>query len=139
MAIFKSGRQGVGVYLVTPLSRAVLAASLMNAGVSKSGSPAPKPTTSTPAFFSALALAVTARVIESDTSFIRCARTAMWAPGCIRRSAKTIEIGPGGDGTEPRRRPQAAPPRGYRFASGRSVEQPARRFIMIGSRAAAAG
>src|SRR4051794_4754145 len=73
IACFSSGKQGVGVYLVTPLSRAVLAASLMNAGVSKSGSPAPKPTTSTPAFFSALALALTARVIESATSFMRSA------------------------------------------------------------------
>src|SRR5687767_238155 len=66
--------QGVGVYLVWPLSSAALAASLMNAGVSKSGSPAPKPTTSIPAFFMALALALTARVIESATSFIRSAR-----------------------------------------------------------------
>ena len=65
--------QGVGVYLVCPLSSAALAASLMNAGVSKSGSPAPKPTTSTPAFLSALALALTARVIDSETSFIRSA------------------------------------------------------------------
>ena len=36
-----------------PCREAVLAASLMKAGVSKSGSPAPKPTTSTPAFRSA--------------------------------------------------------------------------------------
>jgi len=47
------------VYLVCPLSSAALAASLINAGVSKSGSPAPKPTTSIPAFFMALALALT--------------------------------------------------------------------------------
>src|SRR5687768_3105366 len=65
---------GVGVYFVWPLSSAALAASLMNAGVSKSGSPAPKPTTSMPAFFMAPALALTARVIESATSFIRSAR-----------------------------------------------------------------
>ena len=71
IAAFSSGKQGVGVYLVCPLSSAALAASLMNAGVSKSGSPAPKPTTSTPAFFIALALALTARVIDSETSFIR--------------------------------------------------------------------
>src|SRR5258707_11577935 len=69
--------QGVGVYLVWPLSRAVFAASLMKAGVSKSGSPAPKPTTSTPAFFSALALALTARVMESATSLTRWARGIM--------------------------------------------------------------
>src|SRR5215213_6737892 len=65
---------GVGVYFVWPLSSAALAASLMNAGVSKSGSPAPKPTTSMPAFFMAPALALTARVIESQQSFIRSAR-----------------------------------------------------------------
>src|SRR3989440_10157380 len=70
MAALSSGKQGVGVSLVCPLSSAALAASLMNAGVSKSGSPAPKPTTSTPAFFSAAALALTARVIDSETSFI---------------------------------------------------------------------
>ena len=68
IACLSSGRQGVGVYFVWPLSRASLAASLTNAGVSKSGSPAPNPTTSTPAFFSAFALAVTANVIDSDTS-----------------------------------------------------------------------
>src|SRR3954447_4991676 len=64
---------GVGVYFVCPLSSAALAASLMNVGVSKSGSPAPKPTTSIPAFFIALALALTAKVIDSDTSFTRSA------------------------------------------------------------------
>src|SRR3954453_11164988 len=79
MAAFSSGMQGVGVYLVCPLSRAALAASLMNAGVSKSGSPAPKPTTSIPAFFMAPALALTARVIESATSFIRSARANIGA------------------------------------------------------------
>src|SRR5258706_5221571 len=74
MACLSSGMQGVGVYLVAPLSRAALAASLMNVGVSKSGSPAPNPTTSTPAFLSALALALTARVMESATSLTRSAR-----------------------------------------------------------------
>src|SRR5436189_2790641 len=73
MAAFSSGKQGVGVYLVCPLSSATLTASLMNEGVSKSGSPAPKPTTSTPAFFSALALALTASVMDSATNFIRSA------------------------------------------------------------------
>src|SRR2546428_13968685 len=77
MACLSSGRQGVGVYLVWPLSSAALAASLMNAGVSKSGSPAPKPTTSTPAFFSAAALALTARVIDSEINFIRSANGNM--------------------------------------------------------------
>src|SRR5947208_9663348 len=71
IASLSSGKQGVGVYFVTPLSSAAFAASLMNAGVSKSGSPAPNPTTSTPAFFSAAAFALTARVIDSETSVIR--------------------------------------------------------------------
>src|SRR6478735_2055966 len=74
IACFSSGIEGVGVYLVWPLSSAAFAASLMNVGVSKSGSPAPKPTTSTPAFFSAFALALTARVIDSETRLIRSAR-----------------------------------------------------------------
>src|SRR5687767_10862863 len=57
----------------------------MNAGVSKSGSPAPKPTTSTPAFFIALALALTARVIDSETRLIRSARGNMGRfLGCLR-------------------------------------------------------
>src|ERR1700722_13421708 len=73
MAARSSGKQGVGVYLVCPLSRASFAASLINTGVSKSGSPAPNPTTSIPAFFIAPGLALTARVIDSDTSFIRSA------------------------------------------------------------------
>src|SRR5438067_320487 len=45
----------------------------MKAGVSKSGSPAPKPTTSIPAFFMALALALTASVMESATTLTRSA------------------------------------------------------------------
>src|SRR3954467_11867095 len=69
--------QGVGVYLVCPLSSATLQASLMNAGVSKSGSPAPNPTTSTPAFFIAAALALTARVMDSETRATRSARGNM--------------------------------------------------------------
>src|SRR5689334_5241525 len=53
------------VYLPTPpLSSAARAASLMCAGVSKSGSPAPKLTTSTPLALSPAAFAVTASVIE---------------------------------------------------------------------------
>src|SRR4051794_14377778 len=71
MAWRNSGRHGVGVYFVCPRSSATLAASLMNDGVSKSGSPAPKPTTSTPAFFNAAAFALTLSVIASLTALIR--------------------------------------------------------------------
>src|SRR5688572_19850399 len=85
MACLSSGKQGVGVYLVWPLSSAALAASLMKAGVSKSGSPAPNPTTSTPAFRSAAALALTASVIDSDTRLIRSARRNIgWLLGTVK-------------------------------------------------------
>src|SRR5882672_7396352 len=61
----------------------------MKPGVSKSGSPAPKPTTSTPAFLRALALALTLRVIDSEIRYIRSAseiivRLLRW----IRRIAR---------------------------------------------------
>ena len=53
------------VYLPTPrLSSAARAASLMWSGVSKSGSPAPKLTTSMPSALSLAAFAVTASVID---------------------------------------------------------------------------
>ena len=54
------------VYLVSPASSAFFAASLMWAGVSKSGSPAPKLMTSIPLAFSAFAFADTARVGEGS-------------------------------------------------------------------------
>src|ERR1043165_733476 len=61
-----------------PLSIALIAAALMFAGVSKSGSPAPSPITSRPACLSARALSVTAmvgdglmRLIVSDRKAIR--------------------------------------------------------------------
>src|ERR1051326_6577482 len=80
MAALSSGRQGVGVYLVCPLSRAALAASLINPGVSKSGSPAPNPTTSMPAFFMAAALGLTARGIDLEINDIRLASAIMTRP-----------------------------------------------------------
>ena len=58
---------GVGAYLVWPSARALAQASLTNCGVSKSGSPTPKPTTSLPAALRALALASTASVGEGAT------------------------------------------------------------------------
>ena len=64
MASFSSGEPGTGVYLVYPSSSAFLATALMLSGVSKSGSPAPKPTTSIPWAFICLALLVIARVTE---------------------------------------------------------------------------
>src|ERR1700760_801393 len=55
------------VYLVLPASMARIAASLMLPGVSKSGSPAPRPITFRPAAFNWRALSVTAIVAEGFT------------------------------------------------------------------------
>src|SRR5512140_2086921 len=67
MASFSSGMPSTAVYLVLPASMAWIAASLMLAGVSKSGSPAPRPMTLRPAAFSARALSVTAMVADGFT------------------------------------------------------------------------
>src|ERR1700719_1367304 len=48
--------RALGVYLVKPACNASIAAALMCSGVSKSGSPAPKPHTSIPSAFIAFAL-----------------------------------------------------------------------------------
>src|SRR3954470_15444301 len=66
MACRNSGRPALGVYLVKPLSKAAIAAALMCSGVSKSGSPAPKPQTSIPSAFIAFALLSIERVREGD-------------------------------------------------------------------------
>src|SRR5688500_1762815 len=72
MAARSSGTPGVGVYLCAFGSRqAASAASTMCAGVGKSGSPAPKPTTLSPAALSAFALASMAKVADSATAPIR--------------------------------------------------------------------
>src|SRR3989304_3987241 len=62
IASLSSGDPGTGVYFVYPSSKAFLATALMWSGVSKSGSPAPNPTTSIPWAFIALALLVMASV-----------------------------------------------------------------------------
>src|ERR1700709_1508882 len=62
-AVLSSARPSTAVYFdARPDSIALIAACLMLAGVSKSGSPAPSPITSRPACFSARALSVTAMV-----------------------------------------------------------------------------
>src|SRR5687767_14832456 len=58
---------GVGAYFVLPALSAAMHASLMCSGVSKSGSPAAKPQTSSPCACRALALASTASVGEGET------------------------------------------------------------------------
>src|SRR5581483_11457372 len=72
MADRSSGRPEVGVYLWVLGSRhASAAASTMWAGVGKSGSPAPKPITGSPAAFRALAFASTANVADSAMAAMR--------------------------------------------------------------------
>ena len=65
------------VYLVWPLRRASTAAALICSGVSKSGSPAEKLTTSTPSVRSLPALAAIASVTEGLTSLVRSASRVM--------------------------------------------------------------
>src|SRR5947207_7442916 len=55
-----------GEYFVNPSFNAFTAASLICCGVSKSGSPAPKPTTSCPSAFICLAFESIARVSDGD-------------------------------------------------------------------------
>src|SRR6185503_12812011 len=69
-AAFSSGMPSTAVYFeARPDSIALMAAALMFAGVSKSGSPAPSPITSRPACLSARALSVTAMVGEGLMRF----------------------------------------------------------------------
>src|ERR1700722_15610965 len=71
MAARSSGMPEDGVYLVKPASSEPIAAALMCSGVSKSGSPAPKPMTSWPSAFMALALLSIARVRDGVSSCTR--------------------------------------------------------------------
>ena len=68
-----------------PLSIALIAASLMLSGVSKSGSPAPSPITSRPACFSARALSVTAMVGDGLMRLRVSDRNAIGFSGFSRR------------------------------------------------------
>src|SRR3954468_21536461 len=67
MAWRSGSMPGVGAYFVLPALSAAMHASLMCSGVSKSGSPAAKPQTSSPAAWRALAFASTASVGEGET------------------------------------------------------------------------
>src|ERR1700687_5767637 len=64
-----------------------MAASLMNCGVSKSGSPAPKPMMSLPSALSFAALAVTARVGEGLMGLRRVATSDMVTPNRLEKRA----------------------------------------------------
>jgi hypothetical protein len=62
IASFNAGVPSTAVYLVSPSLIALIAACLILSGVSKSGSPAPRPITSLPAAFNSLAFVLTAIV-----------------------------------------------------------------------------
>src|SRR3989338_6790659 len=64
IASLSSGVPVGGVYLVKPFSMAAIPGFLIKSGVSKSGSPAAKLTTSTPLAFNSLTFAVIASVEE---------------------------------------------------------------------------
>src|SRR5258708_24260194 len=66
-----SGIPELGVYFVNPDSSAAIAAALICSGVSKSGSPAPKPQTSSPSDFIAFALLSTERERDGVRLFAR--------------------------------------------------------------------
>ena len=64
IACLSAGVPSTAVYLVSPDLIASIAANLIFSGVSKSGSPAPRPIISFPAAFNSRALPVTAIVAE---------------------------------------------------------------------------
>src|SRR5688572_21210488 len=82
IAFLSDGVPPAAVYFVSPLFMAAIAASLMNCGVSKSGSPAPMPITSLPSALRRAALAVTARVGDGLMALRRVA-TMKSSPGGI--------------------------------------------------------
>src|SRR5438477_7962159 len=88
-----SGMPELGVYLVNPFCNAEIAAALMCSGVSKSGSPAPKPQTSMPSDFMALALLSIERVSEGVSWAARAEISMSMLSVCKIQGAHTI----GGD------------------------------------------
>jgi len=85
-ASLSAGMPATGVYLVRPSAIARQAASFTCAGVSKSGSPAPNPTTSFPARRSAFALASMARVCDGSTASTERAKPRLAIAGHPSRS-----------------------------------------------------
>src|SRR6266567_6662103 len=81
IASLSDGMPPTWVYLVNPLLIAPMAASLMCCGVSKSGSPAPRLTTSFPSAFIFAAWAVTARVGDGLIAWTRAERRLIEGPG----------------------------------------------------------
>ena len=66
-ACFKASVPDAGVYFVIPFSRASIAACFIWSGVSKSGSPVPKPTASKPSAFIALNFESIAKGGDAET------------------------------------------------------------------------
>src|SRR5882672_3216274 len=82
-ASFNSMMASTLVYFeALPLSMHLIAARLMLSGVSKSGSPAPRPITLRPAAFNARALSVTAMVAEGLMRLRLSARKAIVISAC---------------------------------------------------------
>src|SRR5690348_16869962 len=69
MAFFNAGNPAEGVYFVCPSFIDSTAAAIICWGVLKSGSPAPKPMTSSPCSFNSFALAVIAKVDDGVNDF----------------------------------------------------------------------
>src|SRR3954464_14400146 len=92
MACFNSWVPPAGVYLVKLLSMALMAAFLILSGVGKSGSPAPKSTTSTPSRRRRSASAATFIVEDTLISDIRSAKSRV---ACITRLSKNSISQPG--------------------------------------------
>ncbi|MNC65827.1 hypothetical protein D3C75_1161570 [compost metagenome] len=93
IAFLRPGVPSTAVYLVKPLLIAVIAASLMCCGVSKSGSPAPNPITFLPAAFNSAALLVTASVGDGLMAFTRSERrtsTALFLLIGIKKIKSTL-------------------------------------------------
>ena len=124
-----SGSPPAGVYLWFCGSRqASTAASTMWAGVGKSGSPAPKPMTGSPAAFSAFALASTASVADSAIAAMRRETRAsvrgvanVLAPWWTRPRSWHGDSRPSPRDQDPRR-----PPARRRAVRVRSLQDPAR-------------
>src|SRR5439155_231619 len=93
MAWRNSGMPAAGVYFVKPSASALAAASLMCCGVSKSGSPAPNPTTSSPAAFMAFALESIASVSEGASD---AARQVMVRSGQVEKAELVGLVRPAG-------------------------------------------
>ena len=84
MAAFSSGMPSTSVYLVLPSRSALMAASLMFSGVSKSGSPADSEMMSRPCAFSSRAFVAMPMVWDGEIRFTLSAKKPMAASFRLR-------------------------------------------------------